>query len=266
MNVRKMSCLLVFGTVVSFAAAFNAAANPVTVSYVEVPSQCASPANVNLTDEVGPAPTFPAAEVITVSVGPATAGDCAISGAGGDDYKVTLTNQTGYTLENVFVVADLFAWINDGCAAVGPAESGAQCLNSTDDDGDTKVNDGCPQIGTASETSGAQCDNAIDDDAADDPEFGNWDGTILGQRAKKIADTWPCFTTITFELMDVAPNASPTFASLGVNSGSALSTFSIVANPGIQCPTVSAWGLAVMAILVLTAATVVIMRRRAAVA
>jgi hypothetical protein len=38
---------------------------------------------------------------------------------------------------------------NDGCAAVGPAETGAQCLDAIDDDGDGKVNDGCPTNGAA---------------------------------------------------------------------------------------------------------------------
>ena len=34
--------------------------------------------------------------------------------------------------------------VNDGCAANGAVESGANCLNNTDDDADTEVNDGCP--------------------------------------------------------------------------------------------------------------------------
>src|SRR5439155_23294856 len=38
--------------------------------------------------------------------------------------------------------------VNDGCPAVGTAESGAQCSNSTDDDGDGSVNDGCPVAGS----------------------------------------------------------------------------------------------------------------------
>jgi len=41
--------------------------------------------------------------------------------------------------------------VNDGCPAVGPAESGAQCTNNTDDDGDGFYNDGCPQVGTYAE-------------------------------------------------------------------------------------------------------------------
>lgn len=34
--------------------------------------------------------------------------------------------------------------VNDGCAVNGTAESGANCENATDDDADTEVNDGCP--------------------------------------------------------------------------------------------------------------------------
>src|SRR5438552_10357941 len=37
-------------------------------------------------------------------------------------------------------------FVNDGCPAVGAPEVGPQCLNNTDDDGDGKVNDGCPPI------------------------------------------------------------------------------------------------------------------------
>ncbi len=43
------------------------------------------------------------------------------------------------------------ALVNDGCPAVGAPETGAQCLNATDDDGDGVVNDGCPQVGAFSE-------------------------------------------------------------------------------------------------------------------
>ncbi len=43
------------------------------------------------------------------------------------------------------------ALVNDGCPAVGAAETGAQCLNAIDDDGDGFVNDGCPQVGAFSE-------------------------------------------------------------------------------------------------------------------
>jgi hypothetical protein len=40
---------------------------------------------------------------------------------------------------------DKDGFVNDGCPQVGVAsETGAQCLNAIDDDGDTVVNDGCP--------------------------------------------------------------------------------------------------------------------------
>jgi hypothetical protein len=41
--------------------------------------------------------------------------------------------------------------VNDGCPAVGAPESGDQCANATDDDGDGFVNDGCPRAGLFSE-------------------------------------------------------------------------------------------------------------------
>jgi hypothetical protein len=57
-----------------------------------------------------------------------------------------------------------YAPINDGCPQVGAAaESGAQCNNGSDDDGDGSVNDGCPQVGATAE-SGDQCAAALDED------------------------------------------------------------------------------------------------------
>jgi len=69
----------------------------------------------------------------------------------GDGY--TDVNEAGTPLCNNAMNDDSAddALINDGCPAVGPAESGAQCTNSTDDDGDGLVNDGCPQAGSFSE-------------------------------------------------------------------------------------------------------------------
>ena len=63
-------------------------------------------------------------------------------------------------------------------ASVGPitmtlgktytAESGADCDNATDDNGNGAINDGCPQVGaTAEDPLAGQCDNATDDDSAD---------------------------------------------------------------------------------------------------
>ena len=42
------------------------------------------------------------------------------------------------------------------------AERGEECLNSTDDDGDMVINDGCPQVGGGPEID--QCYNILDDD------------------------------------------------------------------------------------------------------
>jgi len=57
--------------------------------------------------------------------------------------------------------------IGDACEG---AETGAECTtpDADNDDGDARVNDGCPQIGVVSETGAAQCTNAVDDDAAGD--------------------------------------------------------------------------------------------------
>lgn len=60
-----------------------------------------------------------------------------------------------------------YAAVNDGCPTVADPETGDECANSFDDDGDTKVNDGCPQVGASGET-GAECDGGgrveVDDD------------------------------------------------------------------------------------------------------
>ena len=54
-------------------------------------------------------------------------------------------------------------YINEGCPADQGAETGGQCSNDDDDDGDGRVNDGCPPDGDPE--SGLQCDNATDDDS-----------------------------------------------------------------------------------------------------
>ena len=68
--------------------------------------------------------------------------------------------------------------VNDGCPAVGPAETGAQCSNAIDDDIplDGKVNDGCPAVGPPE--TGVQCNNATDDDL-DGKEGVDADGDCL---------------------------------------------------------------------------------------
>jgi hypothetical protein len=55
----------------------------------------------------------------------------------------------------------------EGCGpdAIG-AETGAQCANNVDDDGDGKVNDGCPSHGGPE--AGSDCNNSSDDDGDGD--------------------------------------------------------------------------------------------------
>lgn len=55
--------------------------------------------------------------------------------------------------------------VNDGCPLRGAAESGAQCDDATDSDGDVWVNDGCPLAGTRSEGSYVEVCDGLDNDA-----------------------------------------------------------------------------------------------------
>jgi len=48
-----------------------------------------------------------------------------------------------------------------------PDDTILECANDVDDDGDGKINDGCPIVGAAAE-SGTECDNDVDDDPLDD--------------------------------------------------------------------------------------------------
>lgn len=176
------------------------AANPVVVRFVDTAAQCADPGDVNLDDEVGPMPPFDADERISYSVAAATAGDCAFSIGGGNDYTVTATNLSGKDLSFVFAVVD---------------------------------------SGTT---------------------FDNWDGTIGGFRAKKIADVWLAGATIGFTLMN--SSASPTFDSVGLNSGDAASNYSIVARCDDCVPTLSGWGVIAMGGLLMGAACIAIRRRK----
>ncbi len=86
------------------------------------------------------------------------AGMCLV--ALGDINGDALTNQVGgNTLKNNFAVVLL----SDANHAPVEAESGGQCgADAMDNDGDTKVNDGCPVDGPPE--TGAQCDNATNDD------------------------------------------------------------------------------------------------------
>jgi hypothetical protein len=55
--------------------------------------------------------------------------------------------------------------VNDGCPKMsGAVESSAQCNNAVDDDGDGWVNDGCPQVGPTSESNTPELCDGIDND------------------------------------------------------------------------------------------------------
>jgi len=82
---------------------------------------------------------------------------------GVSDYNIDVYVK-GHTQAPVAYDASVvYAAVNDGCPALDESETGAQCLNSVDDDGDTEVNDGCPQVGATTE-SGEQCAGGQDDD------------------------------------------------------------------------------------------------------
>jgi hypothetical protein len=59
--------------------------------------------------------------------------------------------------------------VNDGCPQVdATTEPGAWCTDIVDNDSDLKINDGCPQVGALKETVAlGQCSNNTDDDTAD---------------------------------------------------------------------------------------------------
>jgi len=66
---------------------------------------------------------------------------------------------------NVITANDYFA--GGGVRITGGPEAGSACTGSTDNDGDSIANDGCPQAGATAE-SGAQCTNTTNDDSLDD--------------------------------------------------------------------------------------------------
>jgi len=79
----------------------------------------------------------------------------------------------------------VYTAVNDGCPAVADPstvadpETGDQCFNSSDDDGDGTTNDGCPRVGATAE-SGAECEGAT---GADD------DGDVIVHIAAPGTDT-----------------------------------------------------------------------------
>ncbi len=64
---------------------------------------------------------------------------------------------------------------------LGAHESGPYCTDTGDIDGDTVVNDGCPQVGATAE-SGGQCGNLINDDSGDDSVVNDGCPAVLGAR------------------------------------------------------------------------------------
>jgi hypothetical protein len=56
---------------------------------------------------------------------------------------------------------------NNTVGGANTPESGVDCTDAVDDDDDSYVNDGCPQVGATSEA-GAQCANSTNEDAGDD--------------------------------------------------------------------------------------------------
>ena len=81
-----------------------------------------------------------------------------------DDTDDGTWTETGYDVINGYVDID-----DDAAVPPDDGDDGtldALCDGDADDDGDTKVNDGCPQVGTVAEAD-AECDNALDDDVAD---------------------------------------------------------------------------------------------------
>jgi hypothetical protein len=68
--------------------------------------------------------------------------------------------------------------VNDGCPAVGASETTTQCLNATDNDLDLRVNDGCPPASSAAGYDSAQLASIGRELAYNDPQAG--DGTGEG--------------------------------------------------------------------------------------
>jgi len=83
-----------------------------------------------------------------------------------DPASTSATPETGSECAN-HVDDDGDTLVNDGCPASGAPEAGAQCANATDDDGDTVVNDGCP-VGPLV---AGDCDGDTIPDASDFNQF-----------------------------------------------------------------------------------------------
>jgi hypothetical protein len=90
---------------------------------------------------------------------------------GVSDYIIDVYVKGDTQAATAYDASVVYAAVNDGCPVVADSstvadpETGDQCLNSFDDDGDDTANDGCPQVGASAE-SGAECEGATgtDDD------------------------------------------------------------------------------------------------------
>jgi hypothetical protein len=88
---------------------------------------------------------------------------------GVSDYNIDVYVKGDTQSATAYDASVVYAAVNDGCPAVADPstvadpETGDQCFNSADDDGDGTTNDGCPQVGATAE-SGTECLNSSDDD------------------------------------------------------------------------------------------------------
>jgi hypothetical protein len=87
------------------------------------------------------------------------ADDCSVSPPGAVIPIASLATSTATPVSEPYTLS--CALEVHGPAAVGPAETGAQCQNNVDNDGDTVVNDGCVNNGMGEDSDG---DTLIDED------------------------------------------------------------------------------------------------------
>lgn len=100
-----------------------------------------------------------------------------LDGDDGGDLPILLDTNGDTTIDETDVMAEVFC---DDATCVSP-ETGTDCDNAADDDGDGVVNDGCPVAGNSAE-SGADCDNSDDDDGP------GGDSSDVGELTAKVND------------------------------------------------------------------------------
>ena len=86
---------------------------------------------------------------------------------GVSDYNVDVYVKGDTQAPVAYDASVVYTAFNDGCPALADPEAGDSCLNSVDDDGDTKINDGCPQVGPSAEA-GVQCDPILGGEGDED--------------------------------------------------------------------------------------------------